>query len=272
MFVQTEAIWTDEIGAALLIQSIHHPFVLITASNGDLCVPYQYYPFSSLHPAVEYLLRSPLLIRWYSKNPCIYAGHVDGKLVPLPIGPKFQFNTTDLQGYDKARVKQAISRAGGHDPRALFLGGAKERRVCGGMWVPNTDRPHYLPHTRLRRSVAEAMSALQAAAAGGGGGYIVDSDLREHQEYQELLAASAFALSPPGAGLDTHRTWEALALGAIPVVWHSPLAPLFRRLPVIAIASPAELLQHPPPFDGWRAALLSAAGRIEWVRVTAFWW
>jgi hypothetical protein len=268
VFVQTEAIWMDNIGAGLLLHSIQRPFLLITSSNSDVCAPYEYYPLTSLYPAVEYLLRSPLLIRWYSKNPCIFSGHVSGKLVALPIGPKFQFNTTLLQGYDKARVKRAIHAAGGHDPRGLFLSGSKARRVCGGMWVPNTDRPHYLANTGLRRVVAAAMAQLSSAPPDGG--YVLDSGLRPYAAYIELLAGSAFALAPPGAGLDTHRTWEALALGVIPVVFRGPLAPLFRRLPVVAIARPSELLDA--PFAAWRAALLPAAADFDWARVTAFPW
>jgi hypothetical protein len=36
--------------------------------------------------------------------------------------------------------------------------------------------------------------------------------------YQRELLKSRFVLSPPGNGMDCHRTWEALYLGAIPVV------------------------------------------------------
>lgn len=38
------------------------------------------------------------------------------------------------------------------------------------------------------------------------------------REYQEELLKSRFVLSPPGNGIDCHRTWEALYLGAIPIV------------------------------------------------------
>ena len=42
-----------------------------------------------------------------------------------------------------------------------------------------------------------------------------------------------FILSPPGAGFDCHRTWEALYLGAIPIVKTSSLDPLYKDLPVV---------------------------------------
>ena len=38
------------------------------------------------------------------------------------------------------------------------------------------------------------------------------------KKYREMLANSAFVLSPPGNGADCHRTWEAIYLGAIPIV------------------------------------------------------
>jgi hypothetical protein len=40
----------------------------------------------------------------------------------------------------------------------------------------------------------------------------------EIREYQQELLKSRFVLSPPGNGIDCHRTWEALYLGAIPIV------------------------------------------------------
>lgn len=48
-------------------------------------------------------------------------------------------------------------------------------------------------------------------------------------------ARYAFVLSPPGGGLDCHRTWEALALGCIPILKRSSIAPLFEGLPVLFV-------------------------------------
>jgi len=44
-----------------------------------------------------------------------------------------------------------------------------------------------------------------------------------------------FVLSPPGKGLDCHRTWEALLMGAIPIVESSSLNPIYEGLPVLVI-------------------------------------
>jgi len=50
-----------------------------------------------------------------------------------------------------------------------------------------------------------------------------------------------FWLSPRGNGLDCHRTWEALYLDIIPIVWNSSLNILYQNLPVIIINDHKEL-------------------------------
>ena len=48
-------------------------------------------------------------------------------------------------------------------------------------------------------------------------------------------------LSPRGRGIDCHRTWEALYLDVIPIVWHSTLDPLYENLPILVINDTSEL-------------------------------
>lgn len=50
------------------------------------------------------------------------------------------------------------------------------------------------------------------------------------------ISRYAFVLSPFGNGMDCHRTWEALCLGAIPVVKRTPFGQtLFAGLPVLEV-------------------------------------
>jgi hypothetical protein len=62
-------------------------------------------------------------------------------------------------------------------------------------------------------------------------------------EYRRALANSRFVLSPAGNGYDCHRTWEAMYLGAIPIVRkiHWPFVDL--PLPVLVIEEWDELLE-----------------------------
>ena len=53
--------------------------------------------------------------------------------------------------------------------------------------------------------------------------------------YLTDMIAAKFTLSPRGNGIDCHRTWEALLMGAIPIVRSSSLDPLYKDLPVLII-------------------------------------
>jgi len=52
-----------------------------------------------------------------------------------------------------------------------------------------------------------------------------------------------FWLSPRGNGIDSHRTWEALYLDIIPIVWNSSLNILYKNLPIVIINDHKELNQ-----------------------------
>ncbi|CAF3654651.1 unnamed protein product [Rotaria socialis] len=56
-------------------------------------------------------------------------------------------------------------------------------------------------------------------------------------QYLDDLGNSRFVLSPPGNGLDCHRTWEAQLMGAIPIVLSSTLNSLFSGTPTIIVST-----------------------------------
>ena len=67
------------------------------------------------------------------------------------------------------------------------------------------------------------------------------------ENYRARVRESKFVISPPGRGLDCHRTWEALYLGAVPVVQEGSLAPgLIDGLPILAVADYADFFAKTP--------------------------
>lgn len=66
--------------------------------------------------------------------------------------------------------------------------------------------------------------------------------------YRKRLLRYAFVASPPGNGVDCHRTWEALYLGVIPIVRRSPFYDAFPNLPVFAIDDWNEIAAWDEPF------------------------
>ncbi len=49
------------------------------------------------------------------------------------------------------------------------------------------------------------------------------------------MSRSKFVVCPPGAGVDTFRTWEALLMDCYPIVKSSFLNPLYEELPVVIV-------------------------------------
>jgi hypothetical protein len=62
-------------------------------------------------------------------------------------------------------------------------------------------------------------------------------------EFRDVISRSLFVISPPGNGADAHRTWEAVYLGAVPVVEKDSLASsLTSELPILAVNHYEEFL------------------------------
>ena len=62
--------------------------------------------------------------------------------------------------------------------------------------------------------------------------------------YLNDMAQSKFVLSPEGAGIDSHRTWEALLMGCYPIVLSSTLNPLYEDLPVVVVSNWNEITEE----------------------------
>ena len=63
----------------------------------------------------------------------------------------------------------------------------------------------------------------------------------KRSEYWKKMKLSKFIISPPGVGLDCHRSWEALALGVVPIIKSSKLSKIFQNLPVLIVDSFEEI-------------------------------
>jgi len=64
------------------------------------------------------------------------------------------------------------------------------------------------------------------------------------------MGKHAFVAAPPGHGQDTHRAWEVLALGSVPVVLSSSIDRLYSEFPVITVNSWEDV--RPGLMGSWR--------------------
>ncbi len=65
-----------------------------------------------------------------------------------------------------------------------------------------------------------------------------DGQSWKRKEYRDVLKQTCFVISPPGNGPDCHRTWEAVCMGAVPVVLKEHLGrSLWDGMPIFAVDS-----------------------------------
>ena len=109
--------------------------------------------------------------------------------------------------------------------KAIFPG--KDKLLYFNFQTQTTDRPFYRSHYNLRNHIQQQLLTKGFSP----------SPLRQLTGYLQELSEYKFCISPPGIGIDTHRTWEALMVGTIPIVLSSPLDSLYDSLPVVIVDS-----------------------------------
>lgn len=193
---------------------VRSKFILVTADS-DLGVP-----LPIMAESLQ-VLEHTTVLHWYAQN-CDGPGFM-GRMSPIPIG--IDFHTLSEQpfwGEDKSSPEDQEgilkSATSGFRPARDRI----PRVYVDSAWQPaNT----YLSGKRqriLRQILTNECFVFQSKAL---------SRTQVWKKWGEY----AFVLSPPGRGLDCHRTWEALACGNIVLVQSSPLDCLFEDLPVIPI-------------------------------------
>jgi hypothetical protein len=148
------------------------------------------------------MLDSPKIIAWFGQN---VEGKGHPKLFNIPIG--------------------IANRYRRHGNIKIFHDYSAKR--------DNKDRPHlcYMNITvsnypEERETVWHCLSDFS---------WCKNSQFKRLKPYLNDMVHSKFVVSPRGNGIDCHRTWEALLMGAIPIVRTSTLDPLYEGLPVLII-------------------------------------
>ena len=160
------------------------------------------------------LENNPNLTAWFGQN--IKSRH--DKLVPIPIGLERVRWFPSLR--KRERLREFAERSL-EPPSKLCLANFSvstnpgERRAC--------------------LKAASSFATLQAPDT-------VRQDTADtYARYLATILEHKFVLCPNGNGVDTHRLWETLYLGRIPVVTRSLVAEAFAGLPMVILDSWADL-------------------------------
>lgn len=160
--------------------------------------------------AYRYLLESEKIAAWFLQNiDCAPSS----RLIPIPIGLAnrfFEWGNIDLLDTFIARAKPAQERAFLVYVNFAVSTNPSERQSC-------LEHFRYIRGTKIRGAAGPSKKQ------------------KPFLDYLHDLSQSVFVASPPGNGLDCHRTWEALLMGCYPIVKSSTLDPLFEHLPVVIV-------------------------------------
>lgn len=160
---------------------------------------YGYRADSPLPGPYAYLQYSDKIIAWFVQN--IDQAPTE-KLIPMPIGLASNYWPHGDQRLLDVEIPLALEKRERDHFIYLNFSQSPERAPCTA---------HF-----------EAMGVERRAR-------------KTYEAYLKDLADSVFVVSPPGGGIDCHRTWEALLMGAYPIVLSTTLDPLFADLPVVIV-------------------------------------
>ena len=65
--------------------------------------------------------------------------------------------------------------------------------------------------------------------------YVLETPSKSFADYLRDLRSSKYVLSPPGRGVDCHRVWESILMGAIPIVERSHNMSFYEDMPIVLV-------------------------------------
>jgi len=204
-----------------VLPQITKPFILVS-SDGDNSIPSQV-------KNAKALLESQMLTKWYTQNcdGCVKGspGYHD-KLRPIPIG-------LDLHSRRDYTGSGVDASSGGQQILQYLLGlrsYSRNQSRDDTVLVPPWDR-------RTSQERGRAEDALQCIAHEKKQG----RSRFPLEEVWNFYTQHKAGLAPRGNGIDTHRVWEMLLLGMVPVVKSSPLDAMYERVPAVIVHDWADL-------------------------------
>jgi hypothetical protein len=169
----------------------------------------------------EKFLNDEKIVKWYAQN----AIFEHEKLIPIPIG--------------------IANKQWPHGNIQHFLQTIDKKHKKDNLVYKNFDISTNVQDRVLVNSITNA------------NGIHMDTK-QSHEVYLERVAKSVFVISPRGNGIDCHRIWECLYLGAVPIVQKSSAFRNFNDLPILFIDNWETitgdfLVKQIPNFykDGW---------------------
>jgi hypothetical protein len=197
--------------------SFKKPFVLVSGHD-VLSVPED---IKNFHEYIQH----PKLLHWYAQN---YTGNsFSSKISHLPLGLDYHtLNSRDhkIWGTKMNNVEQERQLL---QIKKMMI---PIQKTISNMALVNFQHTTYgLPALReqRRKPILEILEQKKEM--------IRFLPKQKREDFWKEMRYYAFMISPPGYGLDTHRTWEILMLGRIPIIGDTGVNRVYEGLPIVVV-------------------------------------
>lgn len=160
----------------------------------------------------KYFLKKPKCVsEWYSTN----VDYLNKKLIPIPLGLGNSFQTNQINSNNDFSYPD-------------FSKNTSEAKVYLNFKISTNKKE--------RENLYEHFSSMDWAE--------LDQPDLDKQSYVNKLKNTSFVLAPWGNGYDTHRLWESLYFGKIPITKYHETYSLLKNLPICFVDNYKELNQE----------------------------
>jgi hypothetical protein len=190
--------------------NIQKRFILVTGDCDESC------PNELFRSQQEFIrfIESDKIIHWYSQN-CI---GIHPKLTQIPIG--MDYHTMSVRDHEWGPKTDPLEQ------ERLLLTIRQSAKPLAQRMVKAYANFHFLMNTKYAYDRKDAINKIPQTSV------FYEPTKVKRLDTWKRQSEYAFVISPHGNGLDCHRTWEAIALGTIPILKTSQLDPMFEGLPV----------------------------------------
>jgi hypothetical protein len=207
-----------------ILPKIKYNFVLVSGDS-DLCVPKE----ALTNSETVILINNPFLLKWFSQNTQIQRHK---KIIQLPIGLDYHTISSNPNHIWKSTEEGHLP----NDQECILI---KLREQMKPFYDRNSII--YVNFTESNDRFGQRKSAFNQIPREF---LSVNQNFIKRTETWENITQCAFVLSPFGIGMDCHRTWEALCLGAIPIINAPNFEKMFEGLPVLIVNEWSEITRE----------------------------
>lgn len=223
------------------LKKFRHPVTLIVNTTDD-----SFPDCLENNALINHFLKNPKIKHVFAQN-CTISNHP--KVTQIPIGVDFHTLAFGKNHFGERKTSCQQQESKLLACKTLGQSITKSMLVFGDFHLNDTARAKSESRTEIYQRLKNNPCM-----------YFIEKPLPRTQLWLKKINY-AFSICPHGNGLDTHRIWEDLILGLIPITKTSPLDPLYSQFPIVIVQNWDEIT--PENLEKWYQEKISEFDKEE---------